>query len=74
MSCDDAVRLRQGGDYAEMLCAKLTPNMCIQQWREWVSPDIDYIPACPDLPIPPDDDLVELAVPEANSPEWKEQA
>jgi hypothetical protein len=45
-----------GGDYPEMLCAKLTANVSSKQWREWVSPDIDYIPACPDLPIPPDDD------------------
>ncbi len=36
-------------------CApKLTTNMSHQQWREWVSPDIDYIKVGPDLPIPPD--------------------
>ena len=34
------------------LCAKLTANMSREQWRVWVAPDIDYIPACPDLPIP----------------------
>jgi hypothetical protein len=28
--------------------------MSRQQWRDWVSPDIDYIKVCPDLPIPPD--------------------
>jgi hypothetical protein len=27
--------------------------MSDQQWREWVSPDIDYIKACPDLPVAP---------------------
>ena len=29
------------------MCAKLTTNMSHQQWRDWVSPDIDYIEACP---------------------------
>ena len=37
-----------------MLGAKLNTNMSYQQWREWVSPDIDYVKGCPDLPIPPD--------------------
>lgn len=55
-SNDKTVRLWPGGDYPEMLRARLTANMSRKQWREWVSPDIDYIPACPDLPIPPDGD------------------
>jgi hypothetical protein len=38
----------------DMLCAKLTTNMSRKQWREWVSPDIDYIKTCPDLPVAPD--------------------
>ena len=25
----------------EMLCDKLTANISRQQWRDWVSPDID---------------------------------
>jgi hypothetical protein len=29
-------------------------DMSHKQWREWVSPDIDYIKACPDLPVAPD--------------------
>jgi WD40 repeat protein len=37
------------------LCATLTANMSKEQWRVWVSPDIDYVPACPDLPIPGSD-------------------
>ena len=37
-------------DAASALCAKLTTNMNNQQWNEWVSPDIDYITVCPDLP------------------------
>ena len=32
---------------ATMLCDKLTANMSHQQWRDWVSPDIDYIKVCP---------------------------
>jgi hypothetical protein len=38
-------------DPASAMCAKLTTNMSHQQWRDWVSPDIDYIEACPGLPI-----------------------
>ena len=41
-------------DAMSALCAKLTTNMSHQQWRDWVSPDIDYIEACPGLPIPAD--------------------
>jgi hypothetical protein len=36
------------------LCAKLTNNMSLKEWRDRVSPDIDYIEACPGLPIAPD--------------------
>ena len=37
-----------------LLCSKLTANMSHRQWRDWVSPDIDYIKVCPDLPVAPD--------------------
>jgi hypothetical protein len=37
-----------------MLCDKVTANMSHKQWREWVSPDIDYIKLCPALPVPAD--------------------
>ncbi|MGO9506595.1 MAG: WD40 repeat domain-containing protein, partial [Mycobacterium sp.] len=60
-SQDNTARLWDAADDAppgttgpESLCAKLTFNMSREQWRVWVSPDIDYIPACPDLPIPAD--------------------
>ncbi|WP_276322575.1 hypothetical protein [Mycobacterium paragordonae] len=33
------------------LCAKLSTNMSRRLWQVWVSPDIDYIEACPGLPI-----------------------
>jgi WD40 repeat protein len=35
-------------DPASAMCAKLTTNMSL---KEWLSPDIGYIKACPDLPI-----------------------
>ena len=54
-SDDSTVRLWPAfPDAAAALCAKLTTNMSHQQWRDWVSPDIDYIKVCPDLPIAPD--------------------
>jgi hypothetical protein len=40
--------------WADELCKKLGRNMSHQEWREWVSPDIDYVEQCPGLPIPPD--------------------
>jgi WD40 repeat protein len=36
------------------LCDKLTTNMSHHHWHEWVSPAIDYIQACPGLPISAD--------------------
>jgi WD40 repeat protein len=53
-SADGTLRLWPAYADATMLCAKLTANMSHQQWRDWVSPDIDYIKVCPDLPISPD--------------------
>jgi hypothetical protein len=54
-SADKTVRLWPAfPDPASALCAKLATNMSHQQWRDWVSPDIDYIKVCPDLPIAPD--------------------
>ena len=38
----------------QMLCDKLTTNMSRKQWREWISPDIEYIKLCPRLPDPLD--------------------
>ena len=43
--------------WPDELCAKLTRNMSRKQWREWVSPDIDYLEQCPGLPIPEDNSL-----------------
>jgi hypothetical protein len=58
----DGTRIASGGadktlrlwptypDPTSAMCAKLTTNVSRQQWRDWVSPDIDYIKVCPDLP------------------------
>ena len=40
--------------WPNVLCAKLTRNMSHEEWREWVSPEIEYKEQCPGLPIPPD--------------------
>ena len=50
---DDGVRLWPADAEPESLCAKLTANISRQQWRDWVSPDIDYSSdLCPNLPTP----------------------
>ena len=41
--------------WPDILCAKLTRNMSRKEWRESVSPDIEYREQCPGLPIPPND-------------------
>jgi WD40 repeat protein len=41
--------------WPDLLCAKLSLNMTRKEWREHVSTDIEYIPQCPDLPIPSDE-------------------
>jgi WD40 repeat protein len=54
-SADNTLRLWPTyPDPASAMCAKLTTNMSHKQWRDWVSPEIDYIKACPDLPVAPD--------------------
>ena len=53
-SADGTVRVWPAVAGPKELCDKLTENMSHKQWNEWVSPDIDYIKVCPDLPIPPD--------------------
>jgi WD40 repeat protein len=62
----DGLRIVSGGDdgtvrvwptpkaWPELLCAKLTRNMTRAEWREWITPEIDYVVQCPGLPIPPD--------------------
>jgi WD40 repeat protein len=40
--------------WSAALCAKLTQNLSREQWRDWVSPDADYIEICPGLPVAAD--------------------
>jgi WD40 repeat protein len=53
---DSMVRLWPAAADPQSLCDKLTTNMSHKQWRDWVSPDIDYPspPLCSGLPVPPD--------------------
>ena len=37
------------------LCAKLVSNMSRKEWDAWISPDLEYQKACPELPIAPDE-------------------
>ena len=57
-SYDNTLRLwpayPDASDATSALCAKLTTNMSHQQWNNWVAPNIDYIKACPDLPVASD--------------------
>jgi WD40 repeat protein len=50
-STDGTVRVWPAVAGSKELCDKLTENMSHKQWSEWVSPDIDYINVCPELPI-----------------------
>jgi hypothetical protein len=53
-SDDDTLRLWPAVGSPADICNKLTANMSRKQWRDWVSPAIDYIQVCPNLPVPAD--------------------
>ena len=53
-SADRTVRVWPAVAGQKELCDKLTENMSHKQWNEWVSPDIEYIKVCPDLPLQPE--------------------
>jgi WD40 repeat protein len=53
-SYDHTLRLWPAVASPADLCSKLTANMSHQEWNDWVSPAIAYIPTCPGLPIAPD--------------------
>ncbi|MGV0746224.1 nSTAND1 domain-containing NTPase [Mycolicibacterium sp. XJ870] len=53
-STDGTLRVWPGVARASDLCDKLTNNMSREQWSESVSPDIDYVEVCPDLPTAPE--------------------
>lgn len=39
--------------WVDTLCAKLSRNMTRQQWKDWISPEIEYQKQCPSLPDSP---------------------
>ncbi|CAN1509728.1 Toll/interleukin-1 receptor homology (TIR) domain containing protein [Mycobacteriaceae bacterium] len=51
----DGTRIIRVRPTAADLCAKLVANMSRKQWDEWISPDLEYQKACPELPIAPDE-------------------
>ncbi|MGA5463845.1 eIF2A-related protein [Mycobacterium sp. NPDC050041] len=53
-STDGTVRVWPATSTPNSLCTMLSENMSRKQWDEWVSPDIDYVQVCPDLPVPAD--------------------
>ncbi|WP_304054506.1 WD40 repeat domain-containing protein [Nitrosomonas communis] len=54
-SADKTVRLWPATTaWSDALCNKLTRNMSMMEWHEWVSPDSKYRTQCPDLPVPAD--------------------
>jgi WD40 repeat protein len=55
-SQDETVRLWDVFEgWADALCFKVGRNMSHQEWRDWVSPDINYIEQCPGWPMPSDE-------------------
>jgi WD40 repeat protein len=52
---DSTVRLWPAVASPATLCGMLTTNMSHREWREWVSPAIEYVKVCPNLPVPEDD-------------------
>lgn len=53
-SLDRTLLMGPGSVSADDLCAKLTANPSHKQWNDWITPDIDYIPVCPNLQPAPD--------------------
>jgi WD40 repeat protein len=52
-SADKTLRIWAGPKmWREMLCAKLIRNVSDKQWKNWISPVVDYRVQCPQLPIP----------------------
>jgi WD40 repeat protein len=40
--------------WADELCNKLGRNMTLEEWRDWIAPDIDYATQCPAFSAPTD--------------------
>jgi WD40 repeat protein len=53
-NADGTLRLSPALADPAQLCAKLPANMSHKQWRDWISPSVEYITLCPGLPLAPD--------------------
>jgi WD40 repeat protein len=38
-------------DLAELVCKKVTRNLSMDEWRQFVGPDIPYERTCPERPL-----------------------
>jgi len=43
-----------GGIWPDSSDLGRTANMSYKQWHDWVSPVIDFIKVCPNVPVAPD--------------------
>ena len=41
-------------DLREDACSRLTRNLTVEEWKEYLGPAIPYRKTCPNLPFPPD--------------------
>jgi WD40 repeat protein len=56
VDADGTVRIWPGpSTWPDLVCDKLNINMSQQDWTDWVSTNIGYTPACPNLPEASDD-------------------
>jgi WD40 repeat protein len=53
-SLDRTLLMWPGSVSADDLCAKMVANLSHKQWKDWINPDIDYMPVCLNLPPAPD--------------------
>jgi WD40 repeat protein len=47
---DGTIRMWPAVVTSQMVCAKLSTGISPDEWREWITPDIDYTPPCAGLP------------------------
>ena len=52
-SWDRTLRLWPTEATPKTLCDKFATNVSHKDWSEWISPDLDYQPICPGLPVAP---------------------
>lgn len=47
---DWTIRMWPAAVTTQMICAKLTTTISSDEWRQWITGDLDYAPPCPGLP------------------------